>query len=185
MTQYYYIASSRELPTGSFGKNKTVMTIRDYIEKVNPSAKDQIVMQALLEKDPEGDQLMDIYETELDAAGLYVAGPMKSVDASCPFQHPYIYQVDPDGGSFEMNDEKKLSSPEYYQCSRKCITELFEYMGRHLEIGEELELYSCTAYGCERFSDLPNKDDLMIDLSTFQLGDNFEWKERQMIRVRK
>ncbi|GIO53999.1 hypothetical protein [Paenibacillus cineris] len=185
MTQQYYIASSRGLPTGSFGKNKTVMTIRDYIEKVNPSAKDQIVMQALLEKDPEGDQLMDIFETELDAAGLYVAGPMKSVDATCPFRQPYIYQVDPDGGSFEMNDEKKLSSPEYYQCSRKCITELFEYMGRHLEIGEELELYSCTDYGFDRSWDLPNQDDLIIDLSTFQLGDNFEWKERQLIRVRK
>lgn len=185
MTQCYYIASSRGLPTGSFGKNKTVMTIRDYIEKVNPSAKDQIVMQALLEKDPEGDQLMDIYETELDAAGLYVAGPMKSVDASCPLQHPYIYQVDPDGGSFEMNDEKKLSSPEYYQCSKKCITELFRYIDRHLKTGEELELYSCTDYGFDRSWDLPNQDDLLIDLSTFQLGDNYEWKERQLIRVRK
>ncbi|MBB3126698.1 hypothetical protein FHS19_001352 [Paenibacillus rhizosphaerae] len=74
MTQYYYIASSRELPIGSFGKNKTVMTIRDYFKNKNPSAKDQIVMEALLEKDPQGDQLMEIYETELDAAGLYVAG---------------------------------------------------------------------------------------------------------------
>lgn len=185
MTQYYYIASSRELPTGSFGKNKTVMTIRDYIEKVNPSVKDQIVMQALLEKDPEGDQLMDIYETELDAAGLYVAGPMKSVDASYPFRQPFIYQVHPDGGSFEMSDAKKRSAPESFQCSKKCITELFRYIDRHLKTGEELELYSCTDYGFDRSWELPNKDDLMIDLSTFQLGDNFEWKERQMIRVRK
>ncbi|OZB98710.1 hypothetical protein [Paenibacillus sp. XY044] len=185
MTQHYYIASSRELPTGSFGKNKTVMTFRDYINKVNPSAKDQMVVQALLEKDPEGDQLMDIYETELDAAGLYIAGPMKSVDASCPFQHPYIYQVHPDGGSFEMNDEKRRSAPESYQCSRKCLTELFHYMDCHLKSGEELELYSCTDYGFDRSLELPNQDNLVIDLSTFKLGDYFEWKERQMIRVRK
>ncbi|WP_160037101.1 hypothetical protein [Paenibacillus sp. An7] len=54
MTLFYYIAASHELPTGSFGQNKTVMTIHDYIKNVNPAAKDQLFMQTLLENTRKG-----------------------------------------------------------------------------------------------------------------------------------
>lgn len=45
-----------------------------YVTNVNPAAKDQLNMQILLEKYPKGDKLMEVYNTEEDAAGLYITG---------------------------------------------------------------------------------------------------------------
>lgn len=185
MTLFYYIAASHELPTGSFGQKKTVMTIIDYVTNVNPAAKDQLNMQILLEKYPRGDKLMDVYETEEDAAGLYITGPITR-QSSHLFRHPFVYQVNPEGGSFKINDENKQSHPISYQTSKKCLIELFDYLRRNMEIGEDLELYSCWAYGQERFSEAPKKElDLVIELSTFRLENEFEWKEYQYISVKK
>lgn len=184
MSLFYYIAAAHELPVGSFGKRKTVMTLLDYVTNVNPAAKDQFPLQILMEKYPEGDKLMEIYETEEDAAGLYIAGPIIGQDYSHVFRHPFVYQVHPDGGSFQINDEMKGSQPLGYQTSKKCLTELFDYLRRNMGAGEELELYSCWADGQERFTDTPRTElNLVLELSGFQLEDEFEWKERQYIRV--
>ncbi|GGF62366.1 hypothetical protein GCM10010912_04380 [Paenibacillus albidus] len=186
MTQFYYIAASRELPTGSFGQKKTVMTLLQYVTEVNPSAKDQLPMQILLEKYPEGDGLIEVYETEEDAAGLYITGPILDQDSSRVFRHPLVYQVSPENGSFMINEEISQTHPTSYQTSKKCLTELFNYLNRNVELGEELELYSSWAHGRERFTDTPKKElDLVLQLSTFHLGGEFEWKDRQFIRVRK
>lgn len=185
MTLFYYIAASHELPTGSFGKKKTVMTINEYVTNVNPAAKDQLNMQILLEKYPKGDKLMEVYDTEEDAAGLYITGPI-TMQSSHPFRHPLVYQVNPEGGDFEINDEIKYSHPILFQTSKKCLVELFKYIRSNLRIGEDLELYCCWAHGQERFLDAPKKElDLVIELATFQLGNEFEWKERQYISVKK
>lgn len=185
VTLFYYIAASHELPTGSFGQKKTVMTINDYIRNVNPAAKDQLFMQTLLEKYPNGDKLMDVYDTEEDAAGLYITGPITR-QSSHFLRHPFVYQVNPEGGSFEIKDEIKHSHPISYQASKKCLVELFNYLHSNMEIGEDLELYCCWAHGQKRFSDAPNEElDLVIDLATFRLGNEFEWKERQYISVKK
>ncbi|MGW7162633.1 hypothetical protein [Paenibacillus taichungensis] len=37
VTLFYYIAASHELPTGSFEKKKTVMTINNYVTNMNPA----------------------------------------------------------------------------------------------------------------------------------------------------
>lgn len=186
MTLFYYIAANRELPTGSFGKKGTVMTLMDYVTHVNPAEKDRFPMKTLLEKYAHEDKFIEIYETEEDAAGLYITGPLTGQDSSRMFKNRLVYQVNPDGGSFEMNDELKSSHPVLYQTSKKCLTELFNYLAHHMETGEEFELYSCWADGLERFNDMPKKElDLVIELTTFTLGNEFEWKERQMIRVKK
>lgn len=186
MTQFYYIAAAHELPTGSFGKNGTTITLIDYVTNVNPAVKDQWTMKALLEKYPEGDKLMEIYETEEDAAGLYVSGPLTAQNYSHVFRQPIVYQVDADGGSFKIDDEMKRSQPLSYRTSLKCLTELFHYLRRNMREGEEVELYSCWADGRGRFADAPQKElDLKLDLSAFQLGDEFDWKDRQYIRVQR
>lgn len=186
MTLFYYIAASRELPTGSFGQKKTVMTLSHYVTHVNPAAKDHPPMQILLEKYPQGDKLMEIYETEEDAAGLYITGPIPNQASSHLFRHSLVYQVNPEGGSFQINDEIKQSHPTSYQTSKKCLTELFDYLRRNMEIGEELELYSSWAHGRERFLETPKTElDLVLELSTFRLENEFEWKERQYICVKK
>ncbi|MBH5316221.1 hypothetical protein I6N90_00165 [Paenibacillus sp. GSMTC-2017] len=43
---------------------------------------------------------------------------------------------------------------------------------------------TCWAEGFEQFSETPLRE-LVLDLSTFQLGDTVEWKERHFIRVKK
>jgi hypothetical protein len=185
VTLFYYIAARHELPTGSFGQKKTVVTIIDYVSHVNPAAKDQVPMQILLEKYPQGDKLIDVYETEEDAAGLYISGPI-SRQSSYPITHPFVYQVNPEGGSFKINDEIKRSHPISYQINKKCLNELFDYMRRNIKTDESLELYSCWANGQERFSDAPKKElNLIIELSTFRMENEFEWKERQYITVKK
>ncbi|KZS48850.1 hypothetical protein AWU65_24390 [Paenibacillus glucanolyticus] len=185
MTLFYYIAASHELPTGSFGQKKTVMTINDYVTNVNPAAKDQRNMQILLEKYPKGEKLMEVYDSEEDAAGIFITGPI-TIQASHLFRHPFVYQVNPEGGSFKINEEIKQSHPISYQTSKKCLIELFEYLHRNMELGEDSELYSCWASGKERFLDAPKKElDLVIELSSFRLENEFEWKERQYIRIKK
>lgn len=58
MSLFYYIATSRELPTGSLGKSFKRMTMKDYLVNVNPDAKVQTQIQILMEKYPEGDRFV-------------------------------------------------------------------------------------------------------------------------------
>jgi hypothetical protein len=186
MSLFYYIAANRELPTGSFGQQKTVMRLDDYLTHQNPAAKEQPAMQALLEKYPGKQLFIDIYETEEDAAGLYVSGPLANQAASRLFRCPLVYQVDPEGGSFCISSEIRDRSPAAYATGQKCLTELFAYLDRNMEPGDEVELYSCWAHGRERFPEPRKKEpDLVIELSAFRLGHHFEWKERQYILVKK
>ncbi|MFF2090301.1 hypothetical protein [Paenibacillus sp. NPDC058174] len=182
MTLFYYIASAHELPTGSFGQNKTVMTLIDYVTHVNPAAKEQHFTQLMLERNPL--KLTEVYDTEEDAAGLYIAGPMTGQNYSHLFDHPYVYQVNAEAGDFKIDDEMKQSSPQHYQTSIKCLTELLDYLRSNLRTGEYLELFSCWTDGMDRFKNASKKEmDLELDLSSFQLGNEFEWKECQYIKV--
>lgn len=188
MSMFYYMAASRELPTGVFGTKKTVMKLGDYLTHVNPAARGQFPIRALLDKYPEDEQLIDIYETEEDAAGLYVGGLMSGQDTSHLFRHPLVYPIAPQGGSFSMNIEMKERYPNVYTTGKKCLAELFGYLNRHMNAGEELELFSCWADGLERFLQPRNKGlDLMIELSEFRFEERaeFEWKDQQYIVVRK
>lgn len=117
-------------------------------------------MQLLLEKYPRGDKLMDIYDTEEDAAGLYITGPITREESSHPFRHPFVYQVYPEEGSFEINDEIKHAPPMLYHVNKKCVVELFKYLSSNMEIGEDVELYCCWAHGQKRFSDAPKKNSI-------------------------
>ncbi len=186
MTLFYYMASTKELPTGSFGQKKTTMKLIDYLTDINPSAKEQVSMQALLEKHSPQDLHIDIYETEEDAAGLYVTGPMQGQDTYSVFRFPLVYQVNPEGGAFRVSLDMREQYPDSYRNARKCVSELFSYLYRNMEPGEEVELYSCWAHGSERFLEPRRKElDLMIDLTTFRVEDEFHWEERQYIVVRR
>ncbi|WP_134686059.1 hypothetical protein [Brevibacillus migulae] len=127
---------------------------------------------------------MEIYVTEVDAAGISIADPISTQETRHLFTQPFVYQVYPEFGSFRMTEEMKQTHPIQYQCSKKCLSELFDYLRRNMEAGEEIELYSCWANEHQRFPDTPKKElELLLQLSAFQLKDEFEWKERQLIRV--
>ncbi|WP_338552881.1 hypothetical protein [Paenibacillus sp. KS-LC4] len=188
MSLFYYMASSHELPTGSFGMKCTTMTLIDYVTHVNPEAKNHGHMKTLLESDPKGERLMENYETNEDAAGLYVRGPMQDQETSLIFRFPYVYEVHPDGGSFEMNEEIKNASPTAYTCGKKCLTELFHYLDRNLRNGEEIELFSCWTDGLERFTEKEVQrlePDLILEIAELLQAEAFEWKRQQYIVVKK
>lgn len=185
MTLFYYIATNKELPTGSFGKKKTIMKLKDALN-LYPPQKDLIPLHTVIDMSHLYDEDTDVYETEEDAAGLYVSGPLQNQDTSQHFQHPYVYQIDHDGGSFCISNQIQKLSPTSYLTGKKCLTELFSYLDRNMESGEEVELYACWAHGMNRFAE-PRKSklDLVLDLRTFELGEEFEWKEKQYIVVKK
>ncbi|MFC0213082.1 hypothetical protein ACFFK0_11545 [Paenibacillus chartarius] len=186
MSIFYYMAATREMPTGSFGHSKTTMTIADYLANVNPQARDQPHMQVLLEKYSPDAITIDVYETELDAAGIYVSGPLGREQGRHIFSNPVMYQVNPEGGSFRLGADNQRTVSDLYERNKKCVTELFAYLDRNMEAGDEVELYSCWADGPERFyGPRIQALDLTIHLSAFDPEEPFEWKERQRIIVRK
>ncbi|SFL54484.1 hypothetical protein SAMN03159341_10774 [Paenibacillus sp. 1_12] len=183
MTLFYYIASDKKLPTGSFGKKKTIMKLKDALELHPPQANS---LPATIELTHLYEQNTEVYETEEDAAGLYISGPLTNQDTSRHFRHPFVYQVDHDGGSFSISKRNQEIRPQSYLLGKKCLTELFTYLNRILESGEDAELFACWAHGIERFEEPRNsKLDLVLDLNIFELGDEFEWQERQYIVVKK
>ncbi|WP_218918846.1 hypothetical protein [Paenibacillus borealis] len=128
--------------------------------------------------------MFEVYETEEDAAGLYISGPMTNQDSSHLFKKALVYQVNPDGGGFAINTGKQKLHPGAEVTGRKCLTELFHYLNSNLLPGEQVELYSCTAYGTDRFLEPRCKElDRNIHLSAFQLKEDFEWLPRQFIVI--
>jgi hypothetical protein len=185
MTLFYYIATDKELPTGSFGQKKTIMKLKDALNLQYPP-NDQIPLHTVVDMSHLYDEATEVFETEEDAASLYVSGPLQNQNTSQHFRYPNVYQVDHDGGSFHISNQLRELSPTSYFCGKKCITELFSYLDRILESGEEVELYACWAHGMDRFLEPRNsKLNLVLDLNTFEVGEEFEWQERQYILVKK
>lgn len=109
-------------------------------------------MQILLEKFSKGDKLMEAYDTEEDAAGLYVNRSHNHASLTS-FSSSLCIPSEP----FEINDEIIYFHPILFQTSKKCLVELFKYISSNMKIGEDLELYCCWAHGQERFFACSNK----------------------------
>ncbi|REK76712.1 hypothetical protein [Paenibacillus paeoniae] len=183
MSLFYYIAANHELPTGSFGHKKQVMTIMEYLTNVNPSAREQFGMQVMLEKDPEGKQLMEVFETEEDAAGIYVVR-LDNAEVAKVFTLPFVYQVNPEGGSYTIDDSLQEKIPHLYIGSQKCVSTLLSYLDEQMKTGDKVELYSCWADGLERFEEQPIKElELNCTISEWSEHKPFSWKKRQLIRL--
>lgn len=184
MSLFYYIAADRELPTGAFGQKKTVMKLKDYLMQNDPSAMERFPVQAWAENGTLDEKMADVYETEEDAAGLYITGPMTGEDTSHLFTKPMVYQVNPEGGDFKINTGKQQLPPAADVTGRKCVSELFRYLRDNLQPGEQFELYSCWADHTGRFGEPPRKElNRQISLTGFQPEPDFEWKKRQFIVV--
>lgn len=156
MSLVYYIASEKELPTGSFGTNYTLVDHRI------------------------------VFETELDAAGIYITGPATNAKRFPHFRLPYVYQLSPEGGCFNYNPLLLSKSPEAYSVYYKCAQELFAYLKRNLMPGGEMEMYAGWDDGMGSLEE-PQDQSLngVLDLSDFELGEQFSWIEKQYILVKK
>ncbi|AIQ30664.1 MULTISPECIES: hypothetical protein [Paenibacillus] len=184
MTLFYYIAADRELPAGSFGQRGTMMKLKDYLMQNDPAALDKFPVKGMRESGTLEGKMIEVFETAEDAAGLYVSGPLTQEDSSHLFKKPLVYQVNPEGGSFQMISEVAEPYPGAAVTGRKCVAELFRYLQDNLLPGEQFELYSCFADDTGRFGELPRKElNRQISLSGFQAEPDFEWKNRQFIVV--
>lgn len=185
MTLYYYIGSPKELPTGSFGQKKTIMKLKDAL-RLYPPKNEETALHNVFDLSHLYEQDTEVYETEEDAAGLYVSGPLRNEDTAGHFKYPYVYQADPNGGSYHISKQLQKRAPISYATGKKCLAELFSYLNRNLEPGEEAELFACWADNSGRFSEPRNRKlDLALDLNTFKLGEEFEWRQQQYILVKK
>jgi|GEM_PF-3315280 len=183
MTIMYYLAAPRELPTGTYGLRPRRIQLKDHL-RANPDQREQPVVQILLEQDPEGEQWLESYDSELDAAGLTVSGPTRLDELVPMLGQPYVYLLSANSGDFVMDEAWAEPHPLGYACIRKCLTELIRYLEAHVRPGERFVLYRCTDRGWETPLEPPRQElDRQIDLSGYRLGASFAWEERQAIRV--
>lgn len=182
MTLIYCIAANHELPIGSFGQKKTIKKLKDVMKLWQyPPQEDPNSLHEIIDE-----EYIEVYETEDDFAGLYVGGPSSRRIKYPHFRLPLVYHVHPEGGSFDLSPKLYKDSPDSYRYTHKCVKELFSYLDRNLERGGEIELYAGWDDGRGSFDEPSNTSlDLVLDLSTFELGEEFLWQERQYILVKK
>lgn len=189
MSIMHYIAAGSALPMGESGGKK--------LREVNRSEKKVKAIRFISEKLPEGavplEQIIDlsdikedeteVYATFEDAAGIYVEDITPQEDAVRKhFRNQFVYRVSPCWGNFFINEQIKNMHPDRYKASRKCLTELFEYIRRNSAAGEEVEIYTCWYDEGEK----ARNDDLdtFIDLKAFVIEDDFGLREGQYIVVK-
>lgn len=186
MSMMHYIAANRELPLGESGGKK----LRDVDESRH---KVKAIRFQRMEQ-PEGsvplDQIIDlsdikeeetvVYETLEDAAGIYVQEiePRAEIVRK-QFKNRYVYQLSSGFGDFFLNKDLQTLYPDRFAANRKCLKELFDYIGRNIGDHEEIELYTCW-YG-EEEEEKNQALTAAVDLKTFSLGNDFKFSDRQYI----
>lgn len=185
MSMFHYIAASRELPTGSFGGRKPKAGEPPKVIRFNAVMlpKGSVPLEQIIDLSDVKDDEIKVYETYEDAAGICIQSLEEwNKGIKTQFKNHYVYQLSASWGSFSLNEKIKNCDIEHYKANIKCINELSNYIRRNIKENEEIEIYTCWANeeGEERNHNL----DTVIDLKTFNIGDNFEFKERQYILVR-
>jgi hypothetical protein len=157
MSLIHYIAANKELPVGEFIEN------RNYINK---------------------EECENIYGYDQQAGSIFVENiNHENESIQKKFIGRYIYMVFANIGKFYIDEQLKNKDLQRYRINRKCIIEFFNYIYKNIEFDEEIEVYTCW-YGEESKEKNSNLDKI-ISLNNFKLEDNFEFKERQYIIIRR
>lgn len=159
MSIFHYIGANKELPLGERGSKKIN---REYGE----------------------DNEIEEYETMEDAAGIYIQDvhPIHS-GIKKHFRAKYVYRISANIGSFQVNQRLKELNRELYKINKKCLIELFKFIEESINENEEIEIYTCMADEEKKLRN--NKLDMTINLNSFEIGDNFELKDKQYIVLNK
>ena len=175
MTLYHYIAADRPLPTGEYGRK---FTLKKFSELPEPTDEDDI--RHFIDESEFCDQYVQVFETELDFAGIGI----HELDGEYPKIHvltkPYVYLLD---GNFAMHEADLQEYPLSYEIAFKCFRELFNYINEHIPTRETVEIYSC--WSGEEDQERDESLDLEIDLKTFNLGGTLEFQEKQLVKITK
>lgn len=179
MTLNHYLGSDRPLPTGSFGYKYTYQKYSGIPKSGDPHAIHNIIDLSHL-----NDTYVQVFETELDAAGLDISEvstmPGRPWIQELPISKPYVYGFN---GSFVLSKEMKAQNPQFFASSLKCITLLLSHMNDHMNAGESMEIYTCWD---NDFPKVRNPAlEYAIHLPDFEPGDTFNLVDKQFIRVTK
>jgi hypothetical protein len=102
------------------------------------------------------------------------------------FSKPFIYYVGAYEGcgcgfSFGIYEAIDEDDRLAYELGKKSVSDLFKYLRANSELTNNFEMYSCLA-GDEP---IPPEKHETIFLNEFEIGDSFEFKDRQFIMVYK
>jgi hypothetical protein len=190
MSLFHYIGANKELPLGKRGSKK--------IDDGHESESKRLAIRIKNTNLPKGmiplEQIIDLshikpdnieeYETMEDAAGIYIEEvPQCYSSIKNHFKSKYVYQVSASFGNFLLNKSLKERYSESYSANKKCLKELFKLIEENINEDENMEIYSCWAD--EEDEPRNRKLDMSINLVSFEIGDNFELKDKQYIVVNK
>lgn len=183
MSIFHYIAASKELPLGSFGRRKSIRDKKKTMIRSAPTMelpKKGIPHEKFMDLQGIREEEIVVYDTFEDAAGIYISElPAECKAIKKHFKNAYVYQVSPNFGIFLINEAMKTMHQQMYKANEKCISELFNYLRQNINDNEEIELYSCWADEEEKERD--GELDKIIDIASFKVKDNFQLMERQYI----
>jgi hypothetical protein len=188
MSIFHYIGANKKLPLGERGSKK--------IDRGCGVDSKKVAISINSSNTPEGiiplEQIVNIpdinfneieeYETMEDAAGIYIQDihPIYA-EIKKHFKSMYIYEISANFGRFQVNERLKELNEEGFTINKKCLIELFKFIEENINENEEIEIYTCWA---DEEEEGPNRKlDMTINLNSFEIGDNFELKDKQYIVV--
>lgn len=183
MTVHHYIASSREIPTGTFGIKTKLVPISDVSDiKIKGLKSEKIKRNKYINKSNLKEQYMIVYETEENFLGITVSELDGYDEISGKFINPFVYH---------------LECPH----SRRGYRDLFKYINENLSDSESIELYTCL--DGEELKEKDDSLDIVVNLGTNhfknnignfkldekrlfdELSERFSFRERQYVVVTK
>lgn len=185
MSIAYYIAANKELPLGYTSDNwdneKEIKVIRILSLEASKEEEDTttISIPEVLEDE------IKICNTMDELASTYVTNVDDETKSALKkqFKNSFIYEISPVWGEFSLKSKMREENIEEYKTCKKCIEELFKYIGDNLNNQEEIELYAC--YIDEESEKRNMSLDRNIILSEFELKEGFEIQDRQYVKIRR
>lgn len=136
--------------------------------------------------DFDSDEIL-VFDSEVDAVtSIYIEGlPDSEQVVRKHLTKQFIYKAYTYQGcgcrfGFFIDDEMSEVAKEVQTICKRCTELLFEYIQDHVAAGEVLEIYCCWA-GAE-YLDRDADRDREIELSSLEIGEYFEFEERQRTR---
>jgi hypothetical protein len=185
---FHYIGANKELPLGERGSKKVDNWHGVDNKRVAMSIKNSNIpevgrpLEQIIDMSHIKCNEIEQYETMEDAAGIYIQDihPRYS-EIKKHFRSKYIYQISANIGCFLLNKRLVELNSERYIINKKCLNELFKFIEENINENEEMEIYTCWADEEEEPGN--RKLDMIINLNSFEIGDDFELKDKQYIVV--
>lgn len=180
MSYMYYIAANKELTLGERGRKapKIGMDIESLKKTKSCIPIEEAIAEGILQPDE-----VEIYDSMEDVAGIFIENiTFRNQDVRKHFKNKFIYEVSPSWGKFFLNKKLQDYSVESYNANRKCLKELLSLIRENIDENRYIEIYTCWAG--EEGKERNKKLDKAININTFIIPVDFEFKEGEYILVK-